>query len=91
MQAGRKKKGSPESERVAQKILDYFAQNPRAMDTTEGIAQWWVKSRIENVVEALELLIKGKLVRVIRIEGGTYYRIHEDHSSLELKKKGKRY
>lgn len=29
-------------EEVAQAILAYLAERPRAMDTAEGIAQWWI-------------------------------------------------
>ena len=29
-------------EQVAQSILGYLAEHPRAMDTVEGIAQWWI-------------------------------------------------
>ncbi len=29
-------------EEVAQAILGYLAESPQAMDTVEGIAQWWI-------------------------------------------------
>ena len=29
-------------EQVAQSILGYLAEHPQAMDTVEGIAQWWI-------------------------------------------------
>jgi Fe2+ or Zn2+ uptake regulation protein len=29
-------------EEVAQSILAYLAEHPKAMDTAEGIAQWWI-------------------------------------------------
>jgi Fe2+ or Zn2+ uptake regulation protein len=29
-------------EEVAQSILAYLAEHPQAMDTVEGIAQWWI-------------------------------------------------
>jgi Fe2+ or Zn2+ uptake regulation protein len=29
-------------EEVAQSILAYLAEHPQAMDTAEGIAQWWI-------------------------------------------------
>jgi Fe2+ or Zn2+ uptake regulation protein len=31
-----------EDEEVAEAILGYLAEHPQAMDTVEGIAQWWI-------------------------------------------------
>lgn len=44
----------PESE-LEQAIRLYLAEHPEAMDTTEGIAEWWLmRQRIRVDLEALE-------------------------------------
>ena len=83
------KKSTPKREMVAQKILDYLTQNPQAMDSPEGIAQWWVASRVDNVNEALKLLVRRKSVQALRIKSGTYYRLYQDHPNVEPKKENK--
>ena len=32
----------PGDEEIAEAILRYLAEHPQAMDTVEGIAQWWI-------------------------------------------------
>ena len=61
---------------LSRDILDYLKKHPEASDTLEGIATWWLqKQRIEQLVdevaEALELLVENGTVRVHKTLNGT--------------------
>ena len=47
---------------IAERILHYFRSYPRAMDSVEGIARWWVKADAFSVGQALEELTAMKVV-----------------------------
>ena len=47
---------------LAVKILDYFRRHPRAKDSVEGIAKWWVDDDPVAVRSALESLVDQELV-----------------------------
>jgi len=57
-------------EEVTDAILEYLAENPRASDTLEGIAEWWimrqrVRAEIETVAKVLHRLAEaGRLEKV---------------------------
>jgi hypothetical protein len=59
-----------EPEPLAQLILGYLAEHPRAMDTVEGIAEWWVlrqqaRLALDNVARTVhELTTSGVLEQV---------------------------
>ena len=41
------------------KALSYFTkENPKACDTAEGIARWWLKMPLEKVLPTLEGLVE---------------------------------
>jgi hypothetical protein len=62
------------SDDAKQRILSYLADRPRAMDTVEGIALYWVEAEVEDVRRALtELVDEGRLV-AYRQAGQVYYR-----------------
>jgi hypothetical protein len=53
--------GSEESG-LARVILEYLVRHPRATDTREGIAAWWIQQHqiehsVETIVRALECLV----------------------------------
>jgi len=48
---------------LAMRILDYLRRNPRAQDTAEGIAEWWVDEHPADVYRALQQLEALRLVR----------------------------
>lgn len=56
---------------LTEMILNYLAAHPDALDTLEGIAQWWlmhehIRAEVERVISALQLLIEQGLVNEIR-------------------------
>lgn len=47
---------------IALAILTYLELHPRARDTAEGIAHWWVRADVSVVKEALDILVDGGAV-----------------------------
>lgn len=66
---------------LSQKILNYLKKHPQAGDTLEGIATWWLaQQRIEEIVdevaEALDVLIKKGRVQALESQSGvTIYKV----------------
>ena len=57
--------------KVAKAILSYFAEHPQAMDTLDGIAEWWlirqqIRVEIEAVAGAIRHLIEQGLLEEIQ-------------------------
>ena len=59
---------------VAEKLISYTNENPRASDTSEGIAKWWVKMPLDEVLPALESLVEFGLWEKVRREDRILYR-----------------
>ena len=47
---------------IAEQILQYLRCYPRAMDSVEGIARWWVKADAFLVGEALDELTEMRIL-----------------------------
>jgi|GEM_PF-2237524 len=65
---------------LEKEILEYFRRNPRASDTVEGIAQFWLKGDLESrseeaVQQALDNLERNGLVAVRVFQGRKRYRM----------------
>jgi hypothetical protein len=66
---------------LSRQILDYLQKHPEASDTLEGIASWWLEQQqieqlVEEVAEALELLVNKGALNVHKKPGGiTTYKI----------------
>ncbi len=66
---------------VAEQILRYLEANPKASDTLEGVAKWWLMRRrltesILLVQGALKLLEdKGLIVERRNVDGGLLYMV----------------
>lgn len=59
-------------EEVAQDILGYLAEHPQAMDTAEGIAEWWImRQQIRVNVATLTRVLRGMTERGQLEEIGT--------------------
>lgn len=60
--------------------MAYLRSNPRAADTVEGIAQWWLRRGATtpartSVQAALELLVaRGSVVCHVKTDGAAIYR-----------------
>ncbi len=47
-------------EEVAESILAYLAEHPQAMDTVDGIAQWWImRQQVRVNVTTLTRVLQG--------------------------------
>ena len=58
------------NEEVAQSILAYLAEHPQAMDSVEGIAQWWImrqqiRVNVMKLTQVLRQLVESGLVEEI--------------------------
>lgn len=61
-------------------MLDYLSQHPHAMDTLEGIAEWWIgpeigRVEIASLDRALENLTRAGSVERVGHGSGTRYRL----------------
>lgn len=71
--------GDTEESRIAQlrdEILKYLAAHPRAADTVEGIANWWLprqryEEEIHKVQQVLDGLVERGLVAKTTLADGT--------------------
>jgi len=68
---------------IAREILTYLLDHPVAIDTLEGVAQWWLLERKINQVEMVkhaltELVAKGFLIGHQSEDGQTRYRLNKE-------------
>lgn len=54
----------PDEEELTQAILEYLAKHPHAMDTLEGIAEWWlirhhIRVSVATLARALQRLTES--------------------------------
>lgn len=75
---------------ITQHILNYLIENPKACDTLEGIAKWWVmlqqlNDSVDSVHEALERLTdSGQIVKREGPDGRTLYFARERINKCEI-------
>lgn len=63
-------------ETIATAIVDYLQAHPRAADSADGVARWWLgpahsNVTVEQVEHALDLLVSRRAVRRVRLMDGT--------------------
>jgi hypothetical protein len=67
---------------LAEAVMDYLAEHPKAMDTLEGIAKWWILRRQVRVdVEALKRVLSQLTERGLLEKMGS-----GDYARYQLKK-----
>ena len=73
-----------ESRELARTILRYLESFPRAKDTREGIAQWWLlrewsERKLMDVQRAIDFLLSEGLIIETRMEGAApFYRVNPE-------------
>jgi hypothetical protein len=68
------------SDYLARVILAYLAEHPQAMDTIEGIAEWWIRRQevrtlVENVTEIVQRLTQAGVLEEIGTGPGSRFRL----------------
>ncbi len=66
---------------LCEELLSYLREHPRAMDSLEGIAEWWlprhqIRVGVERIVRALEVLTEAGQVEQVPEGERTLYRLH---------------
>jgi hypothetical protein len=85
--AGPSGPSDPREDAVCRELLSYLREHPRAMDTLEGIAGWWIPRHqirigVEIVAHALDTLTRGGLVERVPHGGRMLYRLRRpDHDA----------
>ena len=67
---------------LAEAVMEYLAEFPKAMDTLKGIAEWWVIRRkvradVEDLTRVLGHLIEQGLLEQIGTGEGAHYRLKQ--------------
>jgi Fe2+ or Zn2+ uptake regulation protein len=67
-------------EQVANAILRYLEEAPHAMDTVEGVTEWWlmrqrVRDDVESVERALDALVARGVLQVVGSGSERRYRL----------------
>jgi len=71
--------------KIANLILGYLSGRPHAMDTIEGIAEWWILSEridlsIKKISTAIQYLMKNGYLKAETFNGQkTFYQLSEAH------------
>lgn len=69
---------------IAYDILNYLSKQPMAMDTFQGITEWWIlkeqiDSAVESVSRALDLLVEKRyLTKRYTHNEKSYYQINRE-------------
>jgi hypothetical protein len=71
-------------------LVSYSHENPMASDTAEGIAEWWVKEPLKEVLPALESLVEHGIWKKVRLEDRVLYCPVENSGSRFHNGKGAR-
>jgi len=69
---------SEKEQEICRLILNYLQKNPKAGDTLEGIARWWleferIEVSVDKVQDALDSLLEEGKVRMRKARDGTIF------------------
>ena len=69
---------------VGKAVVAYLAEHPQAMDTAEGIAEWWMKDHESRDIETVRRVL-GQLTRegLLEVVGAGKYAHYRLRKSLE--------
>ena len=75
-------RASQVDEQLCSALCAYLAENPRAMDTLEGIASWWVarqqiRQDVHRVSRALAVLEARGVVEQVGVAGMEWFRLKD--------------
>lgn len=66
----------PSAAAVAVQVVRYVRRNPRAADTCNGIARWWLPAGAQAdpavVLRALEALVREGMLQATRLPSGDF-------------------
>ncbi|MGD0125403.1 MAG: hypothetical protein ABSF46_08600 [Terriglobia bacterium] len=65
---------------LARAVMGYLGEHPRAMDTVQGIAEWWVmrqqlRVEVDVVARVLQRLMHEGLLEKVDSANGPLYRL----------------
>jgi len=68
----------PDEARLIAAILRYLAEHPRAMDTFDGIAEWWVmreqvRAEVAHLERAIQHLTAQGVIQEVLAGAEVYY------------------
>lgn len=77
-------------EEIAALIMGYFEEHPQAMDTLEGIAEWWLMRKwVRAEVEALSRVLRQLAERgLVEVSGGGQYQHYRLKTSTDQHARG---
>ena len=59
---------------LVRRVKTYLSDNPRAIDTIEGIAKYWVPGAKEaDLQAALHILVNDGILSIVRMGGRTHF------------------
>ncbi|HEX2078377.1 MAG TPA: hypothetical protein VHG08_11730 [Longimicrobium sp.] len=73
----------PRESELCEELLAYLREHPRAMDSLEGIAEWWlprhhIRVGVERIARALETLTRRGMLQEVEDGDRMLYRLRPD-------------
>lgn len=73
----------PRESELCDELLAYLREHPRAMDSLEGIAEWWlprhqIRVGVERIARALETLTRRGMLQEVEDGDRLLYRLRPD-------------
>ena len=65
------------------RIVLYLETHPRALDTIDGIASWWVREDRRAVQRGLDLLERAGVVERKELGGAVYFALRAEFRNLD--------